>query len=606
MNSGDEVSPYSVMMRNPLILTPIQAPRFKSDACFDGIDEMTDEFKNVELSSGVTPMSTWCANRNPKSSCDSVNIESSDSSCLFTSAKYFQAFGSEPKNEITWDGIIDMNEGNSQQSTDISSRSSSEGSSLCISSSRSVSISPANELSETALVDSQRTNLRGHSSSKNIHVKLESFKNCRKSNNHDYYGRRTQRKNRGNVSRKNRWHRSCKGSNLRTSNNQRQSYGANMKRFVSMCKQKTQIEKSTLGKATAKTKKNSQKRIPNKDVTSTTFEIFTHWLEQNMITHKGMFFAFVTDQEGSRFLQEHLILATPDWLWRTFSHLKPDFVAMSHDVFGNYVAQKYLELGCDKLLGAVVERLQSSILSPSMGIYGCRVVQKLLECASYEHKQVVVQQLAGSIIKCVYDQNGNHVVQKMIQCLNPNEIGFVVDEIAGHTFNLSMHPYGSRVLQRLLEKISWRKAKPLLNEIKQHIVILSKNQYGNYIVQWIVKHYSMERRDAVSKLIGHVAQLSKEKFASNVIEMAFRRSSQADLRELAEELFQDGPENKGTYPTLALLLNDEFGNYVVQTLLESSCGAFRQRLLRSLDKCAKSNKIYGKNLLMKVGQMLRK
>jgi len=116
----------------------------------------------------------------------------------------------------------------------------------------------------------------------------------------------------------------------------------------------------------------------------------------------------------------------------------------------------------------------------------------------------------------------------------------------------------------------------------------------------------MERREIVSKLIGHVTELSREKFASNVIEMAFEKSSQAHLRELAEELLHDGRSKNGSYPTLALVVNDQFGNYVIQTLLELSSGAFRQRLLRSLSKCGRSNLDYGKNLLLKVGQMLRK
>jgi len=241
-----------------------------------------------------------------------------------------------------------------------------------------------------------------------------------------------------------------------------------------------------------------------------------------------------------------------------------------------------------------------------MGIYGCRVVQKILECAVYEQKLVLAQQLAGSIVKFVYDQNGNHVVQKMIQCLNPKDIDFVVDEIAGHTFELSMHPYGSRVIQRLLEKVNWKKARPLLNETKKHILALTRNQWGNYIIQWIIKHNSIERREIVSKLIGHVAELSREKYASNVIEMAFKRSRQMHLRELAEELLQVDPTKKGSYPTLELVVNDQFGNYVVQTLVESSSGAFRQRLLRSLSNCGRSKQNYGKNLLVKVGEMLRK
>jgi len=585
-------------MKTPVTLTPQRSPHLKMDG-FDNVRKTSDEF----LDSGVTPMSMPFANMNPISSCDSANLETSNVRCLFTSAKYSQVFGSEAKNEIKWNGKMSINEGNSQQSSEVSFCASSEGSSVPISRNRSMSMSPSNEISPTADADGQRTNLLTHPSNKEVHIKLETGKHCGIWNNLDDYSQRTQSKNRGNLLRKNRWQRSWKDTSLKTSNNERKSYGAkDMRCSVSMCRQTAQNKEATLGKAITSTKKGSQKRISNKEIT---FEMFSVWLEQEMLTHKGIFFSFVTDQEGSRFLQEHLILATADQLWSMFAHLKPDFLEISHDVFGNYVAQKYLELGNDQLINAIVETLKPNILSLSLGIYGCRVVQKLLECAAQERKKVMVQQLAGSILKCVYDQNGTHVVQKMIQCLNPRELGFVVDEIAGHTYRLSMHPYGSRVLQRLLEKVSWRMARPLLNEIKEHILTLSKNKYGNYIIQWIIKHYSMERREIVLKLIGHVAELSKDKYASNVIEMIFRRSSQVHLRELAEELLYD-PAKNGTFPTLALLLNDQSGNYALETLLNSSFGAFRQRLIRSLSSCGRSNKNCGKYLLVKAERMLRK
>jgi len=580
-------------MKTPVTLTPKRSPHLNDNA-----RKMSDEF----LDSGVRPMSMPFANMNPNS-CDSANLETSNFRCLFTSAKYFQVFGSEAKNEIKWNGMMSINEGNSQQSSEVSLCASSEGSSVPISRNRSMSLSPSNEISPTADADGQRTNLLTHSSNKEIHVKLETGKHCGMWNNLDDYSQRTQSKNRGNFLRKNRWQRSWKDSSLKTSNNERKSYGAkDMRCSVTMCRQTTQNKEATLGKAITSTKKGSQKRISNKEIT---FEMFSGWLEREMLTHKGILFSFVTDQEGSRFLQEHLILATADQLWSMFAHLKPDFIEISHDVFGNYVAQKYLELGNDQLLNVIVETLKPSILSLSLGIYGCRVVQKLLECAAQERKKVVVQQLAGSILKCIYDHNGTHVVQKMIQCLKPRELSFVVDEIAGHTYRLSMHPYGSRVLQRLLEKVSWRMARPLLNDIKEHILTLSKNKYGNYIIQWIIKHYSMERREIVLKLIGHVAELSKDKYASNVIEMIFRRSSQAHLGELAEELLYD-PAKNGTFPTLALLLNDQSGNYALESLLNSSYGAFRQRFIRSLSSCGRSNKNCGKYLLVKAERMLRK
>jgi len=247
--------------------------------------------------------------------------------------------------------------------------------------------------------------------------------------------------------------------------------------------------------------------------------------------------------------------------------------------------------------------LNSSMLSLSLGMYGCRVVQKLLECVGYEHKKSIAKQLKGSIINFVYDQNGNHVLQKMIECLRSQDIAFVADEIIGHSYSLAVHPYGCRIIQRLLEKVCRKKARPLLNEIKQHTVALSKNQYGNYIIQWIIKNCTIERNEVLRRLVGRVAELSREKFASNVIEEAFKRSNNAQVKMLAEELLHDTLGRKERFSAVALLVNDQFGNYVVQTLLDKATEPFRERLLLSLSKCGKYNQDYGKHLL--IDQMIR-
>jgi len=323
-----------------------------------------------------------------------------------------------------------------------------------------------------------------------------------------------------------------------------------------------------------------------------------------LMNKPNMFLAFVTDQEGSRFLQEHLISATTEQLWSTFTHIQHHFVDICQDVFGNYVAQKYLELGSDKLRGAVLETLQPSIPLLSVGTYGCRVVQKLLECGTHEHKLLIAEQLAGSIIKFVYDQNGNHVVQKIIQCLNPNEIGFVVDEISGYTYNLAMHPYGSRVVQRLLEKVSRRIARPLFDKIKQHTISLSKNQHGNYIIQWIIKHCVKERREVMGKLTGSVIELSREKSASNIYDQASKTSTLTQKGELVQELLKDESPQTERCSALSLLVNDQFGKYVIHAMIDSSSGAFRQRLQNSLRTCGtiKKRLYYGKNLSVEVKQ----
>jgi len=490
---------------------------------------------------------------------------------------------------------------------------SSEGSSLSISLCQSTSISPLNETSDSVRENQSPTNLHTNPSGRFSCAKRENIKHFGEINNHESrhkeFACRQNRKRVGRIKKQ----RYRKETNIQATAGQRQSYcPIDDKPLLSICSENTQNEETVGEEIVANRLKASRKY--NKKGNFSAFEMFvnsnrvlTFAETLNMLMNKkSMFFAFVTDQKGSRFLQRHLTSVTSEDLWSTFNRLKPDFVAVCKDVYGNYVAQKYLELGSEELKSAIVETLQPSISMLSMEMYGCRVVQKLLECTAQEHKLKVAQQLKGSIMKFVYNQNGNHVVQQMIQCLSPSDIGFVVDEIYGYTYSLAIHPYGSRVIQRLLEKVNRRKARLLLNEITEHTVALSKNQYGNYIIQWIIKHCAMERREIVAKLIGRVAELSRLKFSSNVIEQAFRRSSRTNIRELAEELLFDASAQKGRYPILALLISNQFGHYVIQTLLKSSFGVFRQRLVRCLSKCAKLNKNYGKGLVEKVGQLIGK
>jgi len=609
-----EDSPDLGMMIHQLLLTPEKPTSQYSN---DRIDSMMEkEFKNLEWT-GAQSMSIWNTNR----SCSEIDKKAFKIRSLLAS-KYLQGFGCEPKSGGNWDENNAMISGESPRETDFcfSGSEESEGSFLSISLSRSISISPSfNELSEKV-----NKNVSSASSAqtyqKEVPAKFERARAmCRQQSNTRYQFRGPGRemfntKNRRKHVRWNQSQRWTEQTNFRTRDNRKFRNRKDQNRVVSTCGGTSQNNDFQVNDniSTSWRVGNNNKRAHKRGIRDRfAREGSARGLTlgdtlQKLMNKPKMLLAFVTDKEGSRFLQENLMSATTDQLWSTFTHLQRHFVTISQDVFGNYVVQKYLEFGSDKLRGAILETLQTSISLLSLEKYGSRVVQKLLDYGAHEQKLLVAKQLTGSIIKFVYDQNGNHVVQKIIQCLNANEIGFVVDEISGYTYKLAMHPYGSRVIQRLLEKISRISAQPLLEEIKQHTIALSQHQYGNYLIQGIIKHSIKERREVIGKLIGRVAELSREKYASNVIELAIKRSNLAEINELAKELLEDESRQTERFPTLALLVNDQYGNYVIQTLLIYSSGVLRQRLLNSLSMCSNLKKDYGRNLLLKVEQILRR
>jgi len=554
-----ESSSYLDAMVNQLLLTPEKGRCYNTDI---RMDSMTAEIFN-EPDLIDFQLLTPIKNENMNAVSTHSTINESVSPSMFSSEGFFPQSAFNKMSATTSES--------SYQKAKITFSTTSRSSSLSISASESTSISQVYEANDLASNGVSKVNFTP--------AKVRDRKMC---NNQSFEARHHHKVNYNRHLRK------------RVRKLQReQTKWKTFNRKNPLCGQdRTQNQKPKLGKYLFPNPCISQKRFHKLNTRyEQIFEmfrkprsLFTEEEEKNLLLdEKNMFVKFVIDQQCSRFLQKNLKRFTPDQLWYSFTHLQSDFVSICKDVYGNYIAQKYLQLGSNKLRKAILEVLKNSIYPLSVDMYGSRVVQKFLECGGQRNKLLVAQELSGSIIKMVHDQNGNHVVHKMIQCLRPSEIIFVVDEILEHTFSLAMHPFGSRVIQRLLKKLHRERVLPLLREIIKHSVILSMNRYGNYIIQWIIKNCVVERRRIFRNLVGRVAELSRDKFGSNVIEAAFRMPGQAHVRELAEELLVNAPGSKGRYSTLALLTGHQFGNYVIQTLLESSSGAFRQRLLSNIN-----------------------
>ena len=73
--------------------------------------------------------------------------------------------------------------------------------------------------------------------------------------------------------------------------------------------------------------------------------------------------------------------------------------------------------------------------------------------------------------------------------------------------------------------------------------------------------------------------MSQEKYASHVVEAAFENAPPVLLKEMMEEIF-DGyvPHPDTKKDALDILMFHQYGNYVVQRMLNLCCMAFRVKL----------------------------
>ncbi|KAG7361697.1 Pumilio-family RNA binding repeat protein [Nitzschia inconspicua] len=315
--------------------------------------------------------------------------------------------------------------------------------------------------------------------------------------------------------------------------------------------------------------------------------------EWTVIDIQGHVVEFCKDQNGSRFVQQRLELGSDEEKEIVMSEALPMIDQLRNDVFGNYVVQKLFDFGSDKMKHDLRDTLTGEMVSLSMQMYGCRVIQKALEQLDDGDLPGILSELHNNVLNLIHDQNGNHVIQKCIEvmcekarhavqpsqsALFTEQIDFIFDDVLHNVASLSCHPYGCRVLQRILEFSEDPKKGLILDEIIKCKRTLLDDQYGNYVIQHVLQFGRTEDRDKVLDMVveNGLLKLSRQKFASNVVEKLLKYGNAEQRRAVARQMLRLVNEKTGTFieegehgtSVVLLMVRDAYANYVVQTTLD--------------------------------------
>ncbi|KAK4196725.1 putative pumilio protein [Triangularia verruculosa] len=294
----------------------------------------------------------------------------------------------------------------------------------------------------------------------------------------------------------------------------------------------------------------------------------------------GYIVEFSGDQHGSRFIQNKLETANSDDKNQVFQEIEPNAIVLMKDLFGNYVIQKFFEHGNQAQKQVLAAAMKGKVVELSMQMYACRVVQKALSHVLVEQQAELVKELEPEILTIVKDQNGNHVVQKIIQTVPRQHIGFIFDCFKGRVSELSSHSYGCRVIQRALEHGNEADKQSIMKELHSCAQMLIMDQYGNYVTQHVIIDGSPDDRSKMVALVmSQLPIFSKHKFASNVVEKCIKHGTPDQQRDIRDR-FMSRADDGNSF--LVSLIKDQFGNYVLQTLLSELQGQDRDALVNEV------------------------
>ena len=278
---------------------------------------------------------------------------------------------------------------------------------------------------------------------------------------------------------------------------------------------------------------------------------------------RGHIYDMCKDQQGCRSLQKLLDENSPRITSMVFDEVLDHIVKLMSDPFGNYLCQKLLEYCTPAQRLQIVKKASGDLVSISVNMHGTRAAQKLIDLLQNEEEISIVRAaLADHVVQLIQDLNGNHVIQRCLNKLPPSSTQFIYDAVTreGNAIAVATHRHGCCVLQRCIDSASDEQKMQLVNEVIRNALPLVKDPFGNYVVQYVLDlPFPGIAARLVRTLKGHIAELSMQKFSSNVMEMIVKKSDSVTRDEIINDIIH--------FDNFKSLISDPYANYVIQTCM---------------------------------------
>ncbi|VDN04302.1 unnamed protein product [Thelazia callipaeda] len=315
------------------------------------------------------------------------------------------------------------------------------------------------------------------------------------------------------------------------------------------------------------------------------------------LLNSGYIANFGKDEKGSRFVQEEFVKSPSSVRQMMFDYLfeKGGFDWFCNDPHGNFIIQKIAMEAFPGIEQArVAEHVASKVVKMCSSRYGSRIMQRIFERFDFGYRVELLSKLDGSECFLAVDSCATHVMQKLFALFPPTKYSFIVIALTLSKENFKQvvqNKYGCRVIQSALEELElasctarftntpneFKTARRLLNKVLRRLtencVEFTDHQFANYAMQHVItSDFHPEAREYIIKhaILSNVLTLSQEKFASHVVEKSLKHASPRLLQCLMSEIFDGYIKDDKGRDALDIMLFDQYGNYVVQTMINVS------------------------------------
>jgi hypothetical protein len=230
------------------------------------------------------------------------------------------------------------------------------------------------------------------------------------------------------------------------------------------------------------------------------------------------------------------------------------------DSFPNFGQSGYLELsGSGDLDLFSVESSLPNISRLARTQAGSKKMQQIIAKSRPEEIDKIVDFVADMMGELMVDKYGNYMCQTLVQSCSAAQRLKLLNGMKNSLVKIACDPKGTHALQNLIALANLHEEEQIYQQsFVGHIVRLAKDQYATHVIQRLLVTVK-NTYFIIKELLGHVQHLSMDKLGLCVIKKCVKNP----------QIFTE------VLGSCLILMQDPYGNYAIQTVLETwkeECG----------------------------------
>lgn len=229
---------------------------------------------------------------------------------------------------------------------------------------------------------------------------------------------------------------------------------------------------------------------------------------------------------------------------------------------------------------------------------GCRFLQKKLEEKIPYQTQIIFQEVSKIFVNLMTDPFGNYLCQKLMEYCSASQLIYLALLSSPFLLQVALNSHGTRTLQKMLDfSYSSLDEAPtaiviLTQSLQNHVIELIKDLSGNHVIQKCLIVLPPELNQFIfDSISSNVMDVATHRHGCCVIQRCMENASEHQQRQLALAIIEAS----------SILVQDPFGNYVIQAVLDLGIPEFVSLLFKNFKNriCTLSVQKYSSNVIEK-------